>query len=160
MYQRFQGALGRSGTDLPYRPTPNEERCNRLVPTRRARPPLLNAIFKRNRARAKYVELPLKRYSLGLRRQFGGCLIKGIPLWSFKLLRNPALNPNQGRRVVSPSGGTAVPTPLFARLSRAGPLLIIWPRAILEPPFKCRQRRLAGELLLERLGSQGANHRI
>jgi hypothetical protein len=36
-----------------------------------------------------------------------------------------------------------------------GPASIIWPRAILEPPFKCRQRGLAGELLLERLGARG-----
>jgi hypothetical protein len=43
-------------------------------------------------------------------------------------------------------------TVCVARPGRVAPPLIISPRVILEPLFKCGKRRLACELLLGRLG--------
>jgi hypothetical protein len=127
------GLMSRSGTDSPYRPSPNEERCNRLVPHSEPSPRSsmrFSSETVREPSMSSYLLRGIPRTSSAIWR----VLDKGYTLRSVKLLRNPALNPNRGRRVVSPSGATAVPTPLFARLSRVSPPLIIWPRAILELP--------------------------
>ena len=140
LFWNFVRLMSRSGTDSPYRPSPNEERCNRLVPHSEPSPRSsmrFSSETVREPSMSSYLLRGIPRTSSAIWR----VLDKGYTLRSFKLLRNPALNPNQGRRVVSPTGATAVPTPLFARLSRVSPPLIIWPRAILEPPFNCRKSR-------------------
>ena len=120
LFWNFVRLMSRSGTDSPYRPSPNEERCNRLVPHGEPNPRSsmqFSSETVREPSMSSYLLRGIPRTSSAIWR----VLDKGYTLRSFKLLRNPALNPNQGRRVVSPTGATAVPTPLFARSSPRGP---------------------------------------